>query len=37
MNTGVLVLLTQTVHLWYLAASILATQIAIMSNFALTG
>jgi dolichol-phosphate mannosyltransferase len=35
-NTGVLALLTQTVHLWYVVASVLATQIAILSNFALT-
>jgi hypothetical protein len=32
---GVLALLTRTVHVWYLAASISATQIAILSNFAL--
>jgi dolichol-phosphate mannosyltransferase len=35
-NTGALALLTRDVHLWYLIASILATQIAILSNFALT-
>jgi dolichol-phosphate mannosyltransferase len=35
-NTGVLALLTRDVHIWYLIASILATQIAILSNFALT-
>jgi len=35
-NTGVLALLTGTAHVWYLIASILATQIAILSNFALT-
>jgi dolichol-phosphate mannosyltransferase len=35
-NTGVLALLTRDVHVWYLIASILATQIAILSNFALT-
>jgi putative flippase GtrA len=35
-NSGVLALLTRTVHLWYLIASVLATQIAILSNFALT-
>ena len=34
-NTGVLALLAGTVHVWYLVASILATQIAILSNFAL--
>ena len=34
-NTGVLALLTRTVHVWYLVASILATQIAFLSNFAL--
>lgn len=35
-NTAVLELLTRGVHLWYLIASVLATQIAILSNFALT-
>jgi putative flippase GtrA len=35
-NTGVLALLTQDVHTWYLIASILGTEIAILSNFALT-
>jgi dolichol-phosphate mannosyltransferase len=35
-NTGVLALLTSDVHAWYLIASILATQIAILFNFALT-
>jgi dolichol-phosphate mannosyltransferase len=35
-NTGVLALLTQDVHTWYLIASILGTQIAILSNFAMT-
>jgi len=35
-NTGLLALFTRDVHLWYLVASILATQIAILSNFALT-
>jgi dolichol-phosphate mannosyltransferase len=35
-NTGVLALLTRDVHAWYLIASILATQVAILSNFALT-
>jgi dolichol-phosphate mannosyltransferase len=35
-NTGVLALLTRDVHVWYLTASILATQVAILSNFALT-
>ena len=35
-NTGVLALLTRDPHTWYLTASILATQIAILSNFALT-
>jgi glycosyltransferase involved in cell wall biosynthesis len=35
-NTGVLALLTRDVHVWYLLASILATQIAVLSNFALT-
>jgi dolichol-phosphate mannosyltransferase len=35
-NTGVLALLTRTVHLWYRIASVLATQIDILSNFALT-
>jgi dolichol-phosphate mannosyltransferase len=35
-NTGVLALLTRDMHTWYVTASILATQIAILSNFALT-
>jgi putative flippase GtrA len=35
-NTGVLALLTRDVHVWYLMASILATLIAMLSNFALT-
>jgi dolichol-phosphate mannosyltransferase len=35
-NTGLLALLTRDVHVWYVIASILATQIAILSNFALT-
>jgi dolichol-phosphate mannosyltransferase len=35
-NTGALALLTRDAHAWYLIASILATQIAIISNFALT-
>jgi dolichol-phosphate mannosyltransferase len=35
-NTAVLALLTLNVHVWYLMASILATQIALLSNFALT-
>jgi dolichol-phosphate mannosyltransferase len=35
-NTGVLALLTRDAHVWYLIASILATQTAIVSNFALT-
>jgi dolichol-phosphate mannosyltransferase len=35
-NTGVLALFTRDVHTWYLIASILATQIAMLSNFALT-
>jgi dolichol-phosphate mannosyltransferase len=35
-NTAVLALLTGTVHVWYVIASILATQIAILANFALT-
>jgi dolichol-phosphate mannosyltransferase len=35
-NTAVLALLTRDVHVWYLLASILATQIAMLSNFALT-
>jgi dolichol-phosphate mannosyltransferase len=35
-NTGVLALLTRNLHVWYLIASILATQTAILSNFALT-
>ena len=35
-NTGVLAVLTRYGHVWYLIASILATQLAILSNFALT-
>jgi putative flippase GtrA len=35
-NTGLLALLTQDVHAWYVIASILGTQIAVLSNFALT-
>ena len=35
-NTAVLALLTRDLHTWYLLASILGTQIAILSNFALT-
>jgi dolichol-phosphate mannosyltransferase len=35
-NTGVLALLTRDAHVWYLIASILATQVAVLSNFALT-
>jgi dolichol-phosphate mannosyltransferase len=35
-NTGVLALLTRDLHVWYLIASIVATQLAIVSNFALT-
>ncbi len=35
-NTGVLALLTREVHVWYLIATILATQIAMLSNFALS-
>jgi dolichol-phosphate mannosyltransferase len=35
-NTGALALLTRDVHVFYLIASILATQIAILCNFALT-
>ena len=34
-NTGVLAVLTRDVHVWYLIASIVATQVAILSNFAL--
>jgi dolichol-phosphate mannosyltransferase len=35
-NTGVLALLTRYTNVWYLIASILATEIAILSNFALS-
>jgi dolichol-phosphate mannosyltransferase len=35
-NTAVLAVLTRDAHLWYLIASVLATQIAILSNYALT-
>jgi putative flippase GtrA len=34
-NTGALELLTRAAHVWYLLASIVATQIAILCNFAL--
>jgi dolichol-phosphate mannosyltransferase len=36
MNTAVLALLTRDAHVWYLIASILATELAILSNFALS-
>jgi dolichol-phosphate mannosyltransferase len=35
-NTAVLGLLTGALHLWYVIASVLATQVAIVSNYALT-
>jgi dolichol-phosphate mannosyltransferase len=35
-NTAVLVLLMREVHVWYLIASLVACQIAVLSNFALT-
>ena len=34
-NTGVLELLTSTLHVWYLIASVFATQVAIFSNYAM--
>jgi dolichol-phosphate mannosyltransferase len=34
-NTGLLVLLTQEAHLWYLAASLVATQISVAFNYVL--
>lgn len=36
LNTTMLALLTRDAHLWYLGASALATQVAIVSNYALT-
>jgi glycosyltransferase involved in cell wall biosynthesis len=34
-NTGLLVLLTREVHLWYLVASVVATEISVASNYVL--